>query len=103
MRVGIFAKTFPGADPRTVLAAVAAAGFPAAQYNLACSGLASLPDAIPAEVPAAVRAASAACGVEVVAVSGTFNMIHPDPANGPKDSGASPCWLKPRRRWAPGW
>jgi sugar phosphate isomerase/epimerase len=79
MRIGIFAKTFPGSDPQTVFGALVAAEFPAAQYNLACSGLASLPDSIPAEVSEAVRASSAAYGVEVVAVSGTFNMIHPDP------------------------
>jgi len=37
MKLGIFAKTFDGADPSRVLPAVAAAGFAAAQYNMACS------------------------------------------------------------------
>ena len=80
MRLGIFAKTFPGSDPATVLSAVANAGFDVAQYNMACSGLDPLPDAIPEAVPAAIRAASGAAGVGIAAVSGTFNMIHPDPA-----------------------
>ena len=80
MRLGIFAKTFPGSDPETVLAGVANAGFGLAQYNMACSGLDPLPDAIPEDVTTAIRAASAAAGVGIAAVSGTFNMIHPDPA-----------------------
>jgi sugar phosphate isomerase/epimerase len=80
MRLGIFARTFAGSDPRTVLAAVAAAGFPAAQYNMACSGLASLPAAVDAAVTDQIRAAAAAAGVEIVALSATFNMIHPEQA-----------------------
>jgi sugar phosphate isomerase/epimerase len=80
MQLGIFAKTFPGSDPDTVLSAVANAGFGVAQYNMACSGLDALPGAIPAEVTTAVGAAATASGVGIVAVSGTFNMIHPDRA-----------------------
>jgi len=45
MRIGVFAKTFAGSDPRGVLAQVAGAGFTTTQYNMSCSGLASLPDA----------------------------------------------------------
>jgi sugar phosphate isomerase/epimerase len=80
MQIGIFAKTFPGTDPASVLGAVAGAGFAVAQYNMACSGLPSMPDAIPPEVCAAIRAASEASGVAIVALSGTCNLIHPDPA-----------------------
>ena len=80
MKIGIFAKTFPGTDPQTVLARVAGVGFATTQYNMSCSGLPSMPEAINADVCDAVRIASAAYGVEIVALSGTFNMIHPDPA-----------------------
>ncbi|MFN7598370.1 MAG: sugar phosphate isomerase/epimerase family protein [Cereibacter sp.] len=80
MRLGIFAKTFAGDDPGNVLAAARAAGFACVQYNMACSGLSAMPDDIPAAVAAAVRAASAQTGVAVAAVSGTYNMIHPDVA-----------------------
>ena len=62
MQLGIFAKTFPGNDPASVLGAVAGAGFAVAQYNMACSGLPSMPDAVPPEIAAAVRAASGAAG-----------------------------------------
>jgi len=78
MRLGIFAKTFPGSDPATVLAAVKAAGFDAAQYNFACSGLPSMPDAVSPEVMRAIATASAN-SVPLSAVSGTYNMAHPDP------------------------
>ena len=80
MRLGIFAKTFPGSEPAPVLAAVAAAGFETAQYNFACSGLPAMPDSIPQAAAAAIAQASASAGVPLCAVSGTYNMAHPDPA-----------------------
>ncbi|MFI0845893.1 sugar phosphate isomerase/epimerase family protein [Mesorhizobium sp. IMUNJ 23232] len=80
MRLGIFAKTFAGTDPHTVLAQVKAAGFATAQYNMACSGLPPMPDEIPPEVAAAVADAVEQNGVSLCAVSGTYNMAHPDPA-----------------------
>ena len=80
MRLGIFAKTFPGTSPAGVLAQARAAGFAAVQYNMACSGLPSMPDDIPRDVAAAVSRAADDVGVAVAAVSGTYNMIHPDPA-----------------------
>lgn len=79
MRLGIFAKTFSGIQPAPVLAAVAATGFETAQYNFACSGLPSMPDSIPQEATAAIANASASTGVKLCAVSGTYNMAHPDP------------------------
>lgn len=78
MQLGIFAKTFDGTDPETVLAAVRAAGFDCAQYNMACSGLPAMPDAVAPEQAARVANAAATTGVGLAAVSGTYNMIHPD-------------------------
>jgi sugar phosphate isomerase/epimerase len=80
MRPGIFAKTFDGNHPLTVLQAAKDAGFACVQYNMACSGLPSMPDALTPDQAAAVAQASAATGVAIAAVSGTYNMIHPDPA-----------------------
>lgn len=80
MRLGIFAKTFAGADPHTVLQASRDAGFAAVQYNMACSGLPAMPNALPPAAVQAVADASRATGVAISAVSGTYNMIHPDPA-----------------------
>jgi sugar phosphate isomerase/epimerase len=47
---------------------------------MACSGLPAMPDAISAETIEAVRAAAAESGIAIAALSGTFNMIHPNPA-----------------------
>lgn len=80
MQIGIFAKTFPGSDPDAVLAQVAGAGFVCTQFNMACAGLPSMPDAIPAATAASVATAAQRHGIAMTAVSGTYNMIHPDPA-----------------------
>jgi sugar phosphate isomerase/epimerase len=79
MRLGIFAKTFAGAQPGVVLSAVAAAGYETAQYNMACSGLDAMPEEAPPDAVETIRAAAAKTGVKLVALSGTYNMIHPDP------------------------
>lgn len=79
MQVGIFAKTFAGKDPMTVLQSAAAAGFDGVAYNMACSGLDSMPDAISDAVIDDIVAASGATGVALHSLSGTYNMIHPDP------------------------
>ena len=54
MQIGMFAKTFPGSEPAGVLAAVRDAGFAVTQFNLACAGLPSMPDEVPAEAIAAI-------------------------------------------------
>jgi sugar phosphate isomerase/epimerase len=74
VKLGIFAKTFDGKDPASVLAQVNAAGFSCTQYNMACSGLTSMPDEISYETARDIKA----IGLEISAVSGTYNMIHPD-------------------------
>lgn len=78
MQIGIFAKTFPGSDPDTVFGAVKAAGFSAVQYNWSCSGLASVPETISNDAMADVVRAIETHGLEMVAISGTVNLIHPD-------------------------
>jgi sugar phosphate isomerase/epimerase len=80
MQVGIFAKTFEGMDPDPVLRQAAAAGYAAVQYNMACSGIGSLPTDIPERAAAAVASAAKANGVTIAAVSATYNMLHPDMA-----------------------
>ncbi|MBB5575837.1 MULTISPECIES: sugar phosphate isomerase/epimerase family protein [Rhizobium] len=78
MQIGIFAKTFPGTDPLNVLSAVRDSGYTGTQFNLACSGLPSMPDAVPEATVTAIRAAAQATGVSFAALSGTYNMAHPD-------------------------
>lgn len=80
MKLGIFGKTFPGTDPDQVFAKVKAAGFDAVQHNWASSGLASIPDCIPDGVAETAHEAAVRHGLDMVAISGTTNLIHPDSA-----------------------
>lgn len=80
MKLGIFAKTFKGTDPSLVLSAAKAAGYSVVQYNMACSGLPSMPDEIHPEIATTVSDAAKRNGIKIVAVSATYNMIHPDEA-----------------------
>ena len=77
MRPGIFAKTFARPSLEGALDAVVAAGVEDVQFNLALLGGESLPETISA---APANAAMAARGLTMAAVSGTYNMAHPDPA-----------------------
>lgn len=80
MQIGVFAKTFAGSEPAGVLAAVRDAGFSVTQFNLACAGLPSMPDAAPDDAIRAIGVAAKSSGVGLVALSGTYNMAHPDKA-----------------------
>jgi sugar phosphate isomerase/epimerase len=77
--LGIFARTFERPEMEEVLDAVQAHGLQAVQFNMASAGLPSMPNEIDPGLAAGIRAALAARGLEMAAVSGTFNMIHPDP------------------------
>lgn len=78
MQLGIFAKTFTATGALPVLRAVADAGYKAAQFNMACLGLPSMPDGIEPDAARSVALAGRETGVSISAVSGTYNMIHPD-------------------------
>ena len=78
MQIGIFAKTFPGTDALTVLSAARAAGYATVQFNMACLGLPSMPDAISPAEAVGIAAAAQTTGLGIAAISGTYNMVHPD-------------------------
>jgi sugar phosphate isomerase/epimerase len=80
MRVGIFAKTFARSTLGEALDAVAASGIEAIQFNMALTGGASLPSHVAPSVADEVRAAVEERGLTMSAVSGTYNMSHPDRA-----------------------
>ncbi len=80
MQVGIFAKTFAAQGAEPALKAAHEAGYSCVQFNLACLGLPSMPDEISIEAAHGIANASKVAGVKIAAVSGTYNMIHPDKA-----------------------
>lgn len=79
MEPGIFELVFPRTDLSSALDAVAAHGLRWVQFDFASAGLPAQPDRIPDETVARVRRATEARGIGIAAVSGTYNMIHPDP------------------------
>ena len=78
MKVGIFDKVYQRDTPEATFAALREAGFEAVQLHLSTAGLEDFPAAVPEE--AARRIGQAAGGVEITAVSGMWNVAHPDPA-----------------------
>lgn len=78
--IGVFARVFPLGPPDAVAAAIAAAGFTVAQLNLAALGRPTLDRSLTESEAAAIGTAFQRAGVRVWGLSGTFNVIHPEPA-----------------------
>lgn len=78
MRMGIFARTFSRPSPEEVLDAVVGHGLHETQFNMSVASLPSMPEAIDPALADRVREAAAERNVTLSAVSGTFNMAHPD-------------------------
>ena len=79
MQLGIFAKTFSAQGAGSVLKAAREAGYEIAQFNMTCVGLPSMPEEISPNIISDIAAASNSNGVAIAAISGTYNMAHPDP------------------------
>ena len=78
MRIGIFAKTFTRSSPEDVFDALASHDLRHTQFNMSVAGLPSMPDEIESALADRMREAAANRNITVAAVSGTFNMAHPD-------------------------
>ncbi|MCC6699383.1 MAG: sugar phosphate isomerase/epimerase [Candidatus Hydrogenedentes bacterium] len=78
MHIGIFAKTFVRPSLEKTLDAVVAHGIRSVQFNMSCAQLPSMPDSIEDSQSEAICDALRTRGIVMAAVSGTFNMIHPD-------------------------
>ena len=78
MQLGIFAKIFQRPTMEETFAAVAKHHVRCVQFNFACAGLPSLPDLVEPELADRIRKSAAEYRIDIAAVSGTFNMIHPD-------------------------
>lgn len=78
MWLGIFTKTFPRPSLEETLDAVRAHGLGCVQFNMTCAGLPPMPEEIPPELAERIRGEMDKRNLTMTAVSGTFNMIHPD-------------------------
>jgi sugar phosphate isomerase/epimerase len=80
MQIGVFAKTYPETNQALLARAIAADGFAAVHYNLACLGLPSMPEHVDATLLDRAARIFAEQGLRLVGLSSTYNMIHPDRA-----------------------
>lgn len=80
MEIGIFTKTFERDTFEDVMDAVQDYGYACVQLNWESVGLDPMPGQLDDEVCDRIREAAASRGIGIAGVSGTFNMIHPDPA-----------------------
>src|SRR5213593_2354400 len=78
MQLGIFARTFSRPTLEDVFEAIGRLRLRRVQFNFACAGLPSLPDLVQPELLDRIRHAADAQRIVIAAVSGTFNMIHPN-------------------------
>ena len=78
IKTGIFTKTFARPIMEDMLDAVARYGLEAIQLNLDSADGADMPSALPDTAARRIRRAVENRGLEVAALSGTFNMIHSD-------------------------
>ena len=79
MYPAIFSRTYPSKRIKEVLEAIQADGFEGAQMNLSSFGMDSLPTSLDNAALASGTAEAKRLGIAFAALSGTYNMAHPDP------------------------
>ncbi|WP_109477826.1 sugar phosphate isomerase/epimerase [Paraburkholderia sp. C35] len=85
MTPGVFARTYAAKHPGELFARIRADGFSAVQFNLSCAGLAALPDVLPDGIGECIANGAREAGLTLCALSGTYNMAHPDEAQRKRD------------------
>ena len=78
MKIGIFSRVFPDESARCALAHAAEAGYSSVHYNMSSSGLESMPQTISSKDCDAITKAAEDYKLNIVGISGTYNMAHPD-------------------------
>jgi len=80
MELGIFSRTYQLFGIDKILAQASQDGFQTIQFNFSSAGLPSLPKDWPEATIKAVMASADQSGLTICALSGTYNMAHPDVA-----------------------
>jgi sugar phosphate isomerase/epimerase len=80
MKIGIFAKTFSRPTIDELFQAIASYGIYSVQFNMSCAGLETFPGHVSSELVQRITDDAGKATIELSALSGTFNMAHPDPA-----------------------
>lgn len=80
MDLGVFSRTYSLAGVDRIFGRIAQDGFQATQFNFSSAGLPSLPPEWPGTAIEKVTVAARTHGLSICALSGTYNMAHPDAA-----------------------
>ena len=80
MELGIFSRTYQPIGIDRIFAQIAQDGFQTIQFNFSSAGLTSLPKDWPEATIKEVMASANQSGLTICALSGTYNMAHPDVA-----------------------
>jgi sugar phosphate isomerase/epimerase len=80
MKIGIFAKTFSRPTINELFQAIASYEIYCVQFNMSCAGLETFPGNLSSDSLQRITDAAEQANVELAALSGTFNMAHPNPA-----------------------
>jgi len=80
VELGIFSRTYQRMGIDRIFARIAADGFQTTQFNFSSAGLPSLPKDWPEAIVKGVMASANQSGLTICALSGTYNMAHPDVA-----------------------
>jgi len=80
VELGIFSRTYQPIGIDRIFAQIARDGFQAIQFNFSSAGLPSLPTDWPEVIVKEVMASASQRGLTICALSGTYNMAHPDVA-----------------------
>ncbi len=78
MQLGIFAKTFERPNVNETFKVIADHDIHTVQFNMSTVGLDSLPDKVSDSEIKEIQAASKKYNIQLSALSGTFNMAHPN-------------------------
>jgi sugar phosphate isomerase/epimerase len=78
VELGIFSRTYRARGTDDLFACIARDGFVTTQFNFSSAGLPSLPKEFPESLITSVLDDAARSGVTICALSGTYNMAHPD-------------------------
>ena len=78
MQIGIMARTFVRPTLEETLDVIVGHGIYCIQFSLACAGVPDMPEKIDVGLCDSIREEMAERKINMAAVSGTFNMIHPD-------------------------
>jgi len=80
VELGIFSRTYQAIGIDRIFARIAQDGFQTIQFNFSSAGLPSLPRDWPEAIIKGVMASATQTGLTICALSGTYNMAHPDVA-----------------------